>query len=173
MSDEVVETPEAEEVETPEQEAPTVEALQAQMADLQAKLDKTTSDRNRTAKKLKELEKAKPADEAEVDHSEAVAPWKRTSAIAELRAAGLDLEQAKRLVGMVNLADVEVDDDGDVTGLDEQIEALKEAFPPLFAKDATPPKKTVRKVDTGDKHSRSTGPAGMSEASKKMLGYVQ
>jgi len=172
MSDEVVETPEVEETPTEETpEAPTVESLQTQMADLQAKLEKTTSDRNRTAKKLKELEKAKPTDETEVDHSEAVAPWKKTSAVAELRAAGLDLEQARRLVGMVNIADVDVDEDGDVIGLENQIDSLKETFPELFNRDAKPPKKPVRKVDTGDKHTRDSGPVGMSEASKAMLGY--
>jgi Phage minor structural protein GP20 len=55
----------------------------------------------------------------------------RKVAEAELRAAGVT-GNTNRLVGLLNLERVELDDDGDLVGLDDQIATLKEEFPLLF-----------------------------------------
>jgi len=59
---------------------------------------------------------------------------KRTAGMLALTSEGLNRDQAKRLVGLLNLDDVEVDEFGDAD-LEDQIEDLKEEFPALFAKD--------------------------------------
>jgi hypothetical protein len=55
---------------------------------------------------------------------------KRTAA-AELRAAGAT-GNTGRLVGLVDLDKIQLTDDGELVGLDDQIEELKEEFPNLF-----------------------------------------
>jgi len=60
-------------------------------------------------------------------------PLLKALAAAELRAAGVQGNGAQRLVGLLDLEQVDLDDDGAPVGLDEQISALKEEFPNLFA----------------------------------------
>ncbi len=59
---------------------------------------------------------------------------RKTAARSELKAAGIPAEQVNRLVGMLDLDSLDVDDDGEVDGLDEAIEELKADWPQLFAK---------------------------------------
>jgi hypothetical protein len=59
-------------------------------------------------------------------------PLVRALASAELRAANVQGPTA-RLVGLLDLSKVTLDDDGDAVGLTEQIDALREEFPNLFA----------------------------------------
>jgi hypothetical protein len=59
-------------------------------------------------------------------------PLVRALAASELRAAGVQTGTAK-LVGLLDLSKVELDDDGDPIGLTEQIDELREEFPNLFA----------------------------------------
>ena len=60
-------------------------------------------------------------------------PLLRALAAAELRAAGVQGNGATRLVGLLDLEQIDLDDDGAPVGLDEQIAGLKEEFPNLFA----------------------------------------
>lgn len=64
---------------------------------------------------------------------------KKLAARTELSAAGLQ-GKADRLVSLLDLSEVDVDAEGVVTGLDEQIKSLKAEFPGLFgeAKTAAP-----------------------------------
>ena len=57
---------------------------------------------------------------------------KKTTVRAELKAAGIPADQATRLIGLVDLESLDVDDDGEVEGLDEAIADLKEAWPQIF-----------------------------------------
>jgi Phage minor structural protein GP20 len=59
-------------------------------------------------------------------------PLVRALASAELRAANVQGPTA-RLVGLLDLSKVTLDDDGDAVGLTDQIDALREEFPNLFA----------------------------------------
>jgi hypothetical protein len=58
-------------------------------------------------------------------------PLLRALAATELRASGVQGATA-RLVGLLDLSKVEIDEDGDPIGLTEQIESLKTDFPNLF-----------------------------------------
>jgi hypothetical protein len=58
-------------------------------------------------------------------------PLVRALAAAELRAANVQGPTA-RLVGLLDLDKIEIDDDGEAVGLTEQIETLKTEFPNLF-----------------------------------------
>lgn len=59
---------------------------------------------------------------------------RKTAARSELKAAGIPAEQVNRLVGMLDLDSLDVDDEGEVDGLDEAIEELKADWPQLFNK---------------------------------------
>lgn len=59
---------------------------------------------------------------------------KRSEAKAALVAAGVSREQAADLVGFVKLDDLDLDDDGEVEGLDDEIERIQKKYPTFFAK---------------------------------------
>lgn len=65
-------------------------------------------------------------------------------------------ERVKKMIKRLDLEDIEIDDDGDVLGLETQIDQLVEDFPELFTAPVTPaapapaPKKTPR-VSTSNK----------------------
>ncbi|MHB2029474.1 MAG: phage scaffolding protein, partial [Acidimicrobiales bacterium] len=73
---------------------------------------------------------AKEAAAAETE-TKVKGPLVRALAAAELRAANVQGPTA-RLVGLLDLDKVEIDDDGEAVGLVEQIENLKAEFPNLF-----------------------------------------
>lgn len=79
---------------------------------------------------------------------------RKTAARAELKAAGIVPEQVGRLVGMLDLDDLDVDDDGNVDGLDEAIDELKRDWPQLFT---SRPKSRKRQSVAGG-GPESTGP---------------
>lgn len=84
---------------------------------------------------------------------------KRASVRSELRAAGIPTESAGRLVGLVKLEDLDVDDDGNVDGLDEVLDELRADFPQLFGKGEDEPKRTTRRSVAG----REGTPTGRSK----------
>jgi len=64
---------------------------------------------------------------------------KRVAARGALAGAGLQ-GKPDRLVGLLDLTDVTVDDDGNPQGLDDQVKALQDEFPGLFLHgEGTPP----------------------------------
>lgn len=90
------------------------------------------------------------------------------AAKAGLLAAGLTATgeaTMKRLLRTLDLADIDIDDDGEVTGLDEQIEGIKEAFPELFKKDEPAPVTKVRapRLDAAGKTNTQPTPKTTGE----------
>lgn len=74
----------------------------------------------------------------------------RSAAKAAFLEAGLQggtPERIARVVRMLDLDALDIDDDGDVTGLSEQVAAIKKDYPELF----TPTDKRPPRLSTGDK----------------------
>lgn len=90
-------------------------------------------------------EKDKPAEDSEPDPN--VAKFRglfvKQAAKSEFLAAGLT-GQPDRLIRMLDMDEIDVSDDGEVTGLKEQIEDIKADFPDLFADDK--PKRKAPRV---------------------------
>jgi hypothetical protein len=99
--------------------------------------------------------------------------WRKRTLRAEARsafaAAGtLSKAQISRLVKMVDLSDVDIDEAGEVSGLEEQIEEIKADFPDLF--NPARPRRTVD-LDLKDRKPRDTDKrGGLSTPSRRMLG---
>jgi hypothetical protein len=68
----------------------------------------------------------------------------KTTARAELVAAGVKSGKEARLIKLLDLDDIDIDDDGEVTGLTEQVDALKEEWPELFAQPEEKPREQRR-----------------------------
>lgn len=83
---------------------------------------------------------------------------KKSAAKAALLEAGLTGE-AGRFVRMLDFDDVDIDDDGDVDGLEDQIDELKDDYPEFFVDS----KKPIRRRAPG---SRDTG-SGRGKADDK------
>lgn len=103
----------------------------------------------RLNRELEEARKPKPkkADDDEAPDAEAIkaaakaearaesdARIRTVAARSELKAAGIPAEQVGKLIGMLDLDSLDVDDEGEVDGLDEAIEELKAEWPQLFTK---------------------------------------
>lgn len=130
-----------------------------------AELDKVIRERQAAKQKLRDAqqriadmtkanedESAKATREArEAALSEADKRYKpliiRTSAKAELVAAGVRADKVARLTKLLDLDEIEVEDDGSVSGLAEQVTALKEEWPELF--EETKPRKATSKAADG------------------------
>lgn len=92
----------------------------------------------------------------------------KAAAKAALIDAGAPKSGVSRLVGMLNLEDVEIDEDGEVSGgLEDQVESLKEELPQLFA--AVEPVKPVRKRTAATK----VAAAGRQEAETRPLSTAE
>jgi hypothetical protein len=135
---------------------PTPEELKASVANLEKALKKA----NREAAKLRNEKKA--ADEPKGDEKPAETKgedkYKRSAvaaaARAELKDAGFTgtKEQAAKLSKLLDLDDLDVDDDGEVEGLEDAVADLKEQFPALFAGEkAADEKPKAPKVDASRK----------------------
>lgn len=64
---------------------------------------------------------------------------RKAEARGALKAAGVPLARVSKAVGLLTLDDLDVDDDGEVEGLEDAIDALREDWPELF------PKRTKRR----------------------------
>lgn len=72
------------------------------------------------------------------------APAIRAAAKSALKEAGFQGTPGARVLAMIDMADCDVDSDGEVTGLDAQICEIKKDFPALFAAPvAKPPRAPV------------------------------
>lgn len=72
-----------------------------------------------------------------------------------LREAGASSAAVSRLIALIDVSTAEVDDEGNVTGLDTQVTQIKKEWPELFAtkaagKNAGPSSKAVGAGNTGD-----------------------
>ena len=87
----------------------------------------------------------------------------KAAARQAIRSAGYtgaaDGRMMASLVGMVRIADLDVDDDGEIVGLDDQVEEIKAELPALFAQpepDKPPKKQAPPRGDTGPKKAPPT-----------------
>lgn len=126
-----------------------------------------------------EADKIRKAEDA------AAARYKPVAVRAAAKAALLEAnfqnpteERVKKLIRRLDLEEIDVDDDGDITGLQDQIDQLVDDFPELFTVPAIPasapvaaPKKTPR-VSTSNKPPVEQKPTstGASIAAKILSG---
>ncbi|ROZ58667.1 hypothetical protein EEB12_01150 [Rhodococcus sp. WS1] len=91
--------------------------------------------------KVKELEQQVQALSETAER--VTAKYRQVQIDAELERNGITNTKITKLL---DLDQIELDDEGNVTGLDEQIESVKSEFPELFET-----KRSVPKVDAADK----------------------
>ncbi|MFC5947067.1 phage scaffolding protein [Pseudonocardia lutea] len=114
---------------------------------------------NNEAKKRRLRDKEKPAES-----EDAAARYKplviRAEAKAALVAAGLNDTsegRVKKLLRMIDVEDIEIGDDGELDGLEDQIESIKEDWPELFkAQEAEKPRRRAPRVDASDRRPASS-----------------
>jgi len=189
------ETDDAEESDDAEEEKPKPTAAKtAEKAYKQSDIDKLTEalNKERAASKaaraqarelttqLKTATKKPSSDEAEAaleaarEEAAAAAEKKlkpvvvNSAAKAALLAAGLtDTSDAKikKLLRTLDLDDIDIDEDGEVSGLDDQIDGIKDAFPELFKKDEPAPVTKVRapRLDAAGKNNARPAPKTTGE----------
>jgi len=144
------------EEETEEAEDDYVPPTKEDFVKMQAALQKANKEATRNRLALKELrEKAEEGNsETEVEKARkaAEASWKprvvKSAAKAALLSAGAG--KPERLLKLVDVDKCDVDEDGDVAGLDDQIDELREEYPELFEAKTT--KRT--RVETGDRTAK-------------------
>lgn len=170
MADQVEDTPDVGDAavavdpagtEAPEWTPPT----QQDWDNVQLALKKARQDARAARKVVKpEGEDAPDVDKAVAAASEAAgAKYKPMVVKAHARAAfaeaGLVMPKGKtdtalaRVLRLLDMADIDVDDDGEVSGLSEQIDDIKSDFPELFAQKPA----RVARVDGADKGNASNG----------------
>lgn len=120
----------------------TAEARKGDVAKLRKELGELKS---KLGDKAGDEEKAKQSAEVEREMK-----TKRIAGVAALAGEGLTKDQAKRIVRLLDLSDVELDEDGD-GDFSDAIEDLKATFPELFAakRPARPAVSTKNRGDGG------------------------
>lgn len=156
----------------------------ADLARARAALKKANAEARKHREELKKLrqqheseDEAKAREAKESGAKEAAAKLKpvaiRASARAAFLAAGAagDDANVKRLVRLLSMDDIDVDDEGDVTGLDDQVDEIKEQYPELFRAS-----KADDGQDGGRERKRRPGPAdgaGKKPADEKLTSAQQ
>lgn len=120
--------------------------------------------KTQVAQQVKAAEKAAADAAAEKFRGMVVGSAARAALISE----GVPKESVNRLTKLLDLDEIEVDDDGQVTGgLDEQLAALKEELPQLFkAAEQEPPKPRRRpapKITQAEQPAAETRPLSSAE----------
>lgn len=112
----------------------------AELAKVIAARDKAKADARAKTRELEELKrKSETADEtvrreaAEAAQAAADAKYKPISVRAGLLEAGVKPSRVKGALRLLDMAEIEIDEDGEVTGLDAQLTTLKADWPELFA----------------------------------------
>jgi hypothetical protein len=74
-------------------------------------------------------------------------------------------DRMKRLLKMIDMSDVDLDEDGEVSGLEDQIDQIKESLPELFRKPEPEPVPKVRapKIDAADRKNQQPKPKTTGE----------
>jgi hypothetical protein len=95
---------------------------------------------------------------------------KKAEAKSALLAAGVNPTRVARAVGLVDLDDLDLDDDG-LDGIDTAIEDLKKDWPELFAKPRQKRQSVAGDRDRdGDRPARGKGKSASELAAAKLLG---
>lgn len=161
--DEAVEPEETEEVETPE-DTPEDELPE----NIKAILSKNRKSLREAEARATAAEKALAAKEAPENKDESAPADDKFKTLFVNAAAKSALVEAglstgtDRFLKMLDLSSIEVDEDGNVSGLDDQIESLKEDFKDLIAPKA-PAKKPSVKVDGAGRRETPAVPKTSAE----------
>lgn len=117
-----------------------------------------------------DLDAIREAAKAEAK-AEADTRIKRSEAKAALVAAGVSREVAADLIGFVKLDDLDLDDDGEVEGLEEEIERIQKKYPTFFAKHAGRRRResVAGGADRGGEGARPKKPLTASERQAALL----
>lgn len=102
------------------------------------------------------------------------APMVRTAARSALEDAGLILPPGKdkrdaaftRATRLIDMSEVDVDDDGDISGLDDQVRSIKRDYPELFAK------KGARTIDAGAGAGGNGSGGGEKTSASKLAAMI-
>lgn len=183
---------------------PTVDDLQQKIRDLEGSLRKANRERARLGRQVKPAAPAgkpatgddKPAPEitpeklVELENATKEAKRWRSSTIQEkaklaLAAEGVDAKRVARIVRLIDEEDLDVDADGKLIGIQEQIDELKDEWPEFFAKpkqdaDDEPEAKPKRPVrdrrasrDAGDKAAAGSPQKSIAEQrAERVLGLT-
>lgn len=138
---------ESQEDEQTEDELP--QAVKDILAKNRKELREAKAEARRAAKELADLKNGEPnpdVEAAKASENTYKDLYITTSAKAALAEAGLT-SGTDRMTKLIDFSAVEIDPDGTVSGLQEQVDALKEDFPELFAVKA--PRRTTVKADVG------------------------
>lgn len=119
--------------------------------------------------KAPDLDAIRDAAKAEAK-SEADTRIKRSEAKAALVAAGVSREVAADLIGFVKLDDLDLDDDGEVEGLDDEIERIQKKYPTFFAKAGRRRRESV--AGGGDRGGEGARPKKPLTASQRQAALV-
>lgn len=125
------------------------QAVKDILAKNRKELREAKAEARKTAKELADLKNGAPdpdLEAAKASENTYKELYISTSAKAALAEAGLT-SGAERMTKLIDFGAVEIGADGTVTGLQDQVDALKEDFPELFATKA--PRRTSVKADIG------------------------
>ncbi|QNR51957.1 scaffolding protein [Streptomyces phage phiRKBJ001] len=89
----------------------------------------------------------------------------RMAARAELMAAGARPALVDRLVRMIDVGEVDIDDEDGTIDVTDQVDALKKDMPEMFGPKRATTKRTTRKSGSGDGSDKGTG-SGKGSARK-------
>lgn len=152
-----------------------LDKLRAQIAELQAQKAAPPADGVDAAKIANDLAAATAKAESATTREKAAM---RAAARQAIISAGYNAQRDGKLMasilGMVDLSELDVDDDGDVTGLDDEIEKIKAELPALFA-EPEPEKAEKRrapKADTSDKKPPET-PETYEKKLARQMGLIR
>lgn len=131
---------------------------------LAARRDSSADDGDGTSRREVDKASARAAErataKAEARYKPAVA---QLAVKAALHDAGFTGNNPGRLMRLIDLDEVDVDPDGNVTGIAEQIDDLKKDFPEWFRGQKSGdsgPRKGAAEVDGGDKKTKTGGTPG-------------
>lgn len=102
-----------------------------------------------TRRKNETAEEAARREAAEEAQRRADAKYKPISARAALLEAGVKPGRVKGALKLLNLDEIEIDEDGEVTGLDSQVDGLREEWPELFVDQEQKPEPSRRPAARG------------------------
>lgn len=170
------------------------EELRDELKKTRAALSKRTGDSKRQLKRRRELErqleearKPKPKKKASDDDDEdgpdldtirheaksegekaGILRAKKAEAKSALLAAGVSPERVGRLVGMLDLDELDLDDDG-LDGIDDAIDDLRKDVPEFFAKKRTRRESVAGERDRDGAEKRRKPKTASEQAADKLL----
>lgn len=150
-------TAEEEEVEEPVVEE-YVAPSQEEFEKVKAALAKANEEAKNNRLALKEQKQTEQSADSEALKNEATTYknlFLKTAASSALKDAGVT-GSADRLFKLLDLDAIEVNTDGEVSGIEDQIDGLKADFPELFSKPAPKKKASVNAGNTGPVNQQKT-----------------